>query len=208
MSRNKSAEHGPVNTAETRATASTEANREELIVGTMWLVRVVAKHLARRLSPCITLDELTSAGAVGLIKAADRYDHKRALSFAAYAKHRILGEMLDYLRAQDPLSRTERRARRERGEATEAAAFVAMTDLPAADRVPVDYLLRAQVCTARRSLTNRENRVIELSFYAGWNNREIAQAMGVNESRISQLKTSALSKLRTRLAKASKGAAA
>jgi RNA polymerase sigma factor for flagellar operon FliA len=208
MNRNKSAEHGSPTTTNTRATASKDANREELIVGAMPLLRVVAKHLARRLPPYVTLEELTSAGAVGLIKAADRFDLNRGLPFAAYAKHRILGEMLDYLRAEDPLSRTQRRARRKRDAEVEAPAFAPVTVPPATDRAPVDYLLRAHVSTARQSLSLNENRVIELSFYTGWNNREIAQELGVHESRISQLRTSALSKLRTRLTLASKGAAA
>jgi RNA polymerase sigma factor for flagellar operon FliA len=208
IKRNDSAEHRPSNTTKTRITASTTPNREELIVGAMPLVHSAAKHLARRLPPCVTLDELTSAGTVGLIKAADRFDVNRGLLFATYAKHRVLGEMLDYLRAEDPLSRAQRHARRERDGEVEAAPFVPTTVPPATAQPPVDYLLRAHVLTARQSLSINENRVIELTFYAGWNNREIAQTMGVTESRISQLRTSALSKLRTRLATQTKGAAA
>jgi RNA polymerase sigma factor (sigma-70 family) len=207
MNRNKSAEQGHAN-APQPGTGSTESNWEEMIVNGMPLVRMVAKHLARRLLPSVTLDELTSTGTVGLIKAASRFDLNRGFPFTAYAKHRILGEMLNFLRALDPLSRTQRRALRDLDAGVEIHVLLPAAIPLTTDHSPTDYMLRARVLTARQALSTNEDRVIELSFYAGWNNREIAQEMGVHESRISQLKTRALSKLRARLLPVSKEEAA
>jgi RNA polymerase sigma factor for flagellar operon FliA len=200
MNHNTSAEH--VHSSERHSAAGpTGSNREEMIVNAMPLVRTIAKHLALRLPPCITLEELSSAGTVGLVKAASRFDLNRGMLFASYAKHRIRGEMLDFLRAQDPLSRTQRRARQELGDGFEAPVHLTDAIVVATDYTPTDPLIRARVSGARKALSTNEDRVIELSFYAGWNNRETAQEMGVHESRISQLKTRALSKLRERLAR-------
>lgn len=64
---------------------------------------------------------------------------------------------------------------------------------------PVDSISRARLTAARHCLSERENRIIELSFYAGWMNREIARQMGVTEGRICQIRANALLKLRANL---------
>ena len=48
-------------------------------------------------------------------------------------------------------------------------------------------------------LPERENRVIELLYDFGWQSREVAVEMHINESRVSQIKTRAISKLRVQL---------
>jgi DNA-directed RNA polymerase specialized sigma subunit len=45
----------------------------------------------------------------------------------------------------------------------------------------------------------RENRVISLLFDLDWQNLDVARQLGVNESRVSQIKQRALSKLRSHL---------
>jgi hypothetical protein len=53
-----------------RSAALTPAlNREEMIAAIPPLIRITATRLALRLPACMTLDDLTSAGAIGLIKA-------------------------------------------------------------------------------------------------------------------------------------------
>ena len=61
------------------------------------------------------------------------------------------------------------------------------------------FTLRAEVRGARRCLSPRENRVIELLYDFGWQSREVAVEMHVNESRVSQIKSRAISKLRLQL---------
>ena len=56
--------------------------------------------------------------------------------------------------------------------------------------------LRSEVREARRCLSARENRVIALLFDFGWQSREVAVELHVNESRVSQIKQRALAKLR------------
>jgi RNA polymerase sigma factor for flagellar operon FliA len=73
-------------------------------------VEKVAKTLARRLPPSTDLADLISAGALGLIEAASRFDPARGDSFEAFARIRIKGAMLDDIRVRDTMSRDMRRA--------------------------------------------------------------------------------------------------
>jgi RNA polymerase sigma factor (sigma-70 family) len=67
---------------------------------------------------------------------------------------------------------------------------------------------RAVVKQARQCLSARENRVISLLYDLDWKNRDVARELGVNESRVSQIKHVALSKLRARLQERDTGMAA
>jgi RNA polymerase sigma factor (sigma-70 family) len=76
----------------------TRAQRDELIVEHFPRCRFVAGALKRRLPPSVDLDDLTQAGAIGLMQAASSFDASRGIKFATYAEFRIRGAMLDYLR--------------------------------------------------------------------------------------------------------------
>jgi RNA polymerase sigma factor (sigma-70 family) len=70
------------------------------------------------------------------------------------------------------------------------------------------FVDRADLKQARRCLSARENRVVSLLYERDWKNRDVARELGVNESRVSQIKHAALSKLRARLQDRSSGVAA
>jgi len=75
--------------------------RRRLIEQHLPLVRSLARRFAHRGEP---LDDLVQIGAVGLIKAVDRFDPRRGRSLAAYAAPTITGEIRRYLRdASQPL---------------------------------------------------------------------------------------------------------
>lgn len=76
------------------------------------LVHHVARQLARRLHDQVELDELVSAGAIGLMQAAASYEPSRGLTFSTYAVPRIRGSMLDELRRHDHMTRSARRKAR------------------------------------------------------------------------------------------------
>jgi RNA polymerase sigma factor for flagellar operon FliA len=76
------------------------------------LVHHVARQLSSRLHDKVALDELVSAGAIGLMQAAASYEPSRGLTFSTYAVPRIRGSMLDELRRHDHMSRGARRKAR------------------------------------------------------------------------------------------------
>jgi RNA polymerase sigma factor FliA len=73
------------------------------------LVQRVAARVARRLPFHVVRDDLVSAGVVGLLECAPRFDATRGEDFEAFAEFRIKGAIMDELRAADPLSRDMRR---------------------------------------------------------------------------------------------------
>jgi RNA polymerase sigma factor for flagellar operon FliA len=80
----------------------------QLIEEHLFLVDMLAGRLIQRLSKNIELDELKSAGILGLIDAAEKFDTEKGQSFKTYAQIRIQGSMIDELRSQDCLPRSMR----------------------------------------------------------------------------------------------------
>jgi RNA polymerase sigma factor for flagellar operon FliA len=193
--------------------ADVRTTREATILQYIGHVHVLARRLQLRVPACVTLDDLVGAGTIGLIQAVDRFKPSRGLTFGTYARHRIWGAMLDFLREEDPLSRTERRRIRTAeatGETTGQflPATISLEQLPAhelrlapaqAGCPESSFVDRAVLKQARQCLSARENRVISLLYERDWKNCDVARELGVNESRVSQIKHVALSKLRARL---------
>jgi RNA polymerase sigma factor FliA len=82
--------------------------RDEMLDAHMPLVRLVAERIHRRLPPGVDLGSLIHSGIVGLLEALQRYDARRAVAFQTYARYRIQGEIMEYLRSLDWVSRSVR----------------------------------------------------------------------------------------------------
>ena len=82
--------------------------QEEILEIYMPLVRLVAERIHRRLPPGVDLASLINSGIVGLLEAAQRYDSHRGVAFQTYARYRIQGEIMEYLRSLDWVSRSVR----------------------------------------------------------------------------------------------------
>jgi RNA polymerase sigma factor for flagellar operon FliA len=93
--------------------------RQALILAHTGLAKSLALRFAGRLPACVELDDLIGAGMLGLMDAVDRFDETRSIPFEAYARTRIQGAILDALRAEDHLSRRDRRRGREADHAEE-----------------------------------------------------------------------------------------
>jgi RNA polymerase sigma factor FliA len=82
--------------------------RNALVQANTGLVYFLAKRLHSTLADDAELDELVSAGMLGLIRAAELFEEARGLAFATFATTRIRGAMLDELRRLDRLPRSLR----------------------------------------------------------------------------------------------------
>ena len=71
-------------------------------------VRKIATRIAKRLPPSVEVDDLVSAGTIGLMEAIDRYKPEGGRSFETYAEFRVKGAIIDELRRNDPLKRAAR----------------------------------------------------------------------------------------------------
>ena len=87
--------------------------RDTLIRNYFYLVRYVAGKMAMSVPPSVEIDDLVSAGVVGLIDAVGKYDPGRDTKFETYAVSRIRGAIVDDLRSLDWVPRSVRRKARE-----------------------------------------------------------------------------------------------
>lgn len=83
--------------------------QQDLILEHYPMVRAMACRIHSRLPRQVEVDDLISAGVLGLIAAIDRFDHTRSVPFDSYARHRVRGSIMDALRAMDWVPRSVRR---------------------------------------------------------------------------------------------------
>jgi RNA polymerase sigma factor FliA len=82
---------------------------DELAIQYLPAVKAMAFRLKERLPSSVDFMDLSAIGTEELIKLARRYDESLNDSFWGYAKKRVYGAMLDYLRSLDILSRASRK---------------------------------------------------------------------------------------------------
>ena len=225
---------------------------EELVPRNVPLVKYVLGRLSKKLPASVDRDDLFSAGCVGLLEAARRYDPSRGVPFHSYAIPRIWGAMLDELRGNDRLSadmREQVRRLRQCREEFRENGYTAPTIEDLAERMQCSpekvsklmALARAaqyHVSTessalmaeekslyARRGaraprgpyeetefrdwkqhlakciehLPKRERQVVLLRYNEGLYLREIGEVLEVSESRVCQIHSQALTRLRKAL---------
>lgn len=77
--------------------------RDELVVSHLWLVRHIVGKLAARMPAGVDLENMESAGILGLVEASQRFDTARGVDFKAFASLRIRGAIIDEARRNCPL---------------------------------------------------------------------------------------------------------
>ena len=223
-----------------------QAARTALLESQLPLVRLLARKLSARIGGVVEVDDLISAGTIGLVQALESYDLSRATSFATYASRRIHGSMLDELRRRDWVPRSVRsKARRLQrtagkiesvlgrppahyevaaaleidlptywswrntvdgvvqvslddspsGNATEMMENFLVTQESSLEEITREEQVEILALTLGR-LSERERAVLVLYFYEELNLRQIAEMMHLTESRISQIRTAALGRVR------------
>ena len=168
------------------------------------MVRRLAWHVHGSGRQGIELDDLMQAGMVALTECAQRHAGPGEDGFAAYAKMRVRGAMVDLIRRHIPLARSATRHEAPvRLESIDEA--YSDSDLAFADARPdsfaqlADEELRGAVAGAIASLPERLQLVVQLYFTEELNLAEIAETLQVSVPRVHQLKAQALAQLREAL---------
>ena len=226
--------------------------RDLLLMEHLPTVRYLARRIHERLPQHVELDDLVSAGVVGLIDAFSKFDHKKKVQFKSYAQFRIRGAILDSLRTLDWSPRELRRKGRAVEEAIrsvtqrvgrapseqEIAKEMELTlaeyqlllgdlkgleigslhmersedsgdeELAYIPGSPEDDPLfrclkgemKQRLADAIDELPEKERMVLTLYYYEELTMKEIGLTLGVVESRVSQIHSSAVLRLRTALA--------
>ena len=176
------------------ATGGRLEERDELVTTHLRL----ADTLARRfVSDTDGLDDLRQVAAIGLLKAADRYDQARGVPFPAYAIPMIRGELRHHLRDGAWPVRVPRAVHARRPVA------VALDEAPdggdglgaADDRLVVEGLVGA--------LRRPEREVVRRYFLADRSQAEVASELGLTQIQVSRLLRAGLAAMRARLEPAS-----
>jgi len=230
-----------------------EIARNQLLTEHLGLVHHVARQLSRTLAAKADVDEMVSAGTMGLMSALEGFDPSRGLAFSTFAAPRIRGAILDELRRQDHVPRSVRRKARELSGAREtlqrifgrppepkemaehlgvdvATLWKWEADVENAVHLPLDRqpgdsdsgmaspaeLLadegtpdieeklnhEQEVSILREAilgLKEQERVVLSLYYFEELKLHEIAGVLGLTESRVSQIRSKALTKLRGEL---------
>ncbi len=108
-----------------------ESERDRLILEHLEQVHLIARRIHERLPQSVNLDDMVSAGILGLIAAVDQYDSTQGVKLSTYAEYKIKGAVLDSLRGMDWAPRKQRKRARE----IEAAVAALEQDL---QRAPLE----------------------------------------------------------------------
>lgn len=179
--------------------------QERLVVDHLDLTRALARNAVRRLPRHVDIDALMGAADEALVRSATRFDPGRGFAFSSYLTPRVRGAVLDELRHLDPNTRSDRDEGRaiatvslqSRGTPTDDDTDPELGDTIAAPGdMAEEALARVAYEQALESafLTERERRVVVL-LDGGVDGREIAEAEGVTEGRVSQIKMNASRKI-------------
>jgi RNA polymerase sigma factor for flagellar operon FliA len=82
---------------------SVENQRDQLVLDNLDYVRHILGKMAAHLPSGVDRENLESAGVLGLVEAAHRYDASRGVAFKTFAYPRIRGAILDELRRNCPM---------------------------------------------------------------------------------------------------------
>ena len=197
--------------------------RDELIVEYAQLVKLVAGRLNMYLGYNVEYDDLVGYGIFGLIDAIDKFDYGKNVKFETYASLRIRGAILDQIRKMDwiPRSLRQKQKRIEAAMAkieSETGHIASDEELAAELEITIDELadwqgkmkasnlisleaiekeeLKKMMVRAIDSLTEKERSVVVLYYYEDMTLKEISLTLEVSESRVSQLHTKALNKMK------------
>jgi RNA polymerase sigma factor for flagellar operon FliA len=93
-------------------------SEDDLVMQELPQVYYIAARIRERLPQHVEMDDLVSAGVIGLLEATRSFDGSKNVQFKTFAKFRIRGAIFDSLRETDWGSRYMRRRAREIAEAT------------------------------------------------------------------------------------------
>ncbi len=80
-------------------------DKAQLINDNLDVVKKIAFYYVGRVGKVVEVDDLLQLGMVGLVEAAHNYTPKEDVNFVSYAKLRIKGAIVDYLRKSSNLCR-------------------------------------------------------------------------------------------------------
>jgi RNA polymerase sigma factor for flagellar operon FliA len=241
----------PAQTAYERADGQDESIKL-LVMEHLALVRCIVSRVHVTFAPTVSEEDLISAGTLGLVEAAHRFDPSMGVKFSTFAYGRVKGAVVDCLRNNDQLAKSAReqltglrkcigefrKSNARKPTIEELAQETGMTEqgvlkylsyekwdyvgslaanvtdtegesralaalIPDDEDTPLQQLESKerveQLSKAIELLPEREKQVIVMYYYEQLYMAEMAEILGISESRVSQLHTRALYNLTRKL---------
>ena len=232
--------------AEALETQSSQ-ERDALILEHLSQVNWIAARIHEKLPASVQLDDLISAGIVGLLAAIDHFDPSHNASLRTYAEYKIRGAILDSIRGldgipshrrkyvkqvQEAISKAEQRLQRtpsedeiadqlqisleeyqqwmvdlravslgsldviENNEEVGLLKFIANDSEHSPEHILEQSQLEQVIAHGIDRMPENERTVLSLYYKEELNLREIASVMGLHITRISQLRSQGIIRLR------------
>ena len=89
--------------------AQQDVSRDDLILEHLPQIKYIAHRISAKLPSHVELNDLVSAGVLGLLDAVEKFDLTRGVKFKTYAELRVKGAILDSLRNLDWAPRSLRK---------------------------------------------------------------------------------------------------
>ncbi|MEE4165084.1 MAG: FliA/WhiG family RNA polymerase sigma factor, partial [Desulfocapsaceae bacterium] len=83
-------------------------DKSKLIKDNLYLVDILVGRMVTQVPAFMNTDDMKSAGMLGLIDAANKFDYSKNILFKTFAEYRIRGAILDEMRKLDWFSRSLR----------------------------------------------------------------------------------------------------
>jgi RNA polymerase sigma factor for flagellar operon FliA len=97
----RSESDGAPRPSDTKESNQLTATQDELVVEHLPVVRFIARRIHGGLPVHVLIEDLFSAGVVGLMDATKRFDPSKGVKFSTFAQPRIRGAIIDSLRMLD-----------------------------------------------------------------------------------------------------------
>lgn len=217
------------------------AARNDLVLHYGWLVRAITRRVMAVSGDYAEADDLTSCGTIGLIKAIEKFDDSKGVTFETFATYRVRGEILDFIRRSDWVPRGVRKRVLELQNAEEELGITLgrrPADEELCKRLDIDEkaLAKTRMSMERfhvlsfeemlheasgtfsdgaspesalqeqefleilaksvESLPERDRLVVTLYYYEELTLKEISKIIGVTESRVSQIHSRAVNRMK------------
>ena len=173
--------------------------QDKLVTANMGYVVTLARQYK---SDILSTDDLVSEGAIGLMKAAEKYDASKGKPFVTFAAHyirRAIEKAISRLTTDIDTRSTDESL--PVGSRNNYTLLNVLEDKNAvrADAAVEEITLTDDLLKCMNVLNEREQRVVNLYYGNGYERQtmaEIAETMGLKRERVRQVRDQALRKLR------------
>jgi RNA polymerase sigma factor for flagellar operon FliA len=163
--------------------------------------------------------DLYNEGVIGLMDSASRFDYSKGYKFETFCKQRVIGAILDYQRRIDYMKRCQRNSIDEKDIPHNMSLSMTireqnhgggndqqLKDVIVNDKIidPIKEAIVRDWSIYLDGLSNAEKIIVVLYYIEDLKMKDIGKTLGVCESRVSQMHTLLISRIKAKLMRLNK----